>query len=121
MGMRNRQRGLTFISIMVIIAVIAFLAMMVLKLFPIYMEDFSVSSSVNGLSQEAGKGPQELRTALMRRLSINNVDNVSAEDVVIERDGNGYRVTVDYEVRVAFIRNIDFVVSFNHSVEVPSS
>lgn len=116
-----RQRGLSGLSIMGIIAMVAFLGMIAAKLFPVYLEDMGVASSVQGLKSEAGKGPGELREGLMKRFGINSVDNVTADDVIIEREQGGYRVTVDYEVWVPFIHNVDFVVSFKHSVEVPSS
>ena len=119
---RRNQRGMTAIGWMIIIALVAFVAMLVLKLFPLYIEHFSVSSSLNGLASDTdlvGAPPSRLRSSLMKRFDINNVENVHKEDISIERGASGYRVNVDYEVRVPFIYNIDLVVSFYDVAEVP--
>ena len=119
---RSKQRGMTAIGWMIIIALVALVVMLALKLFPLYMEHFSVSSSLDGLATDhdlVGAPPSKLRTSLMRRFDINNVQNVHKEDVSIQRDGAGYQVNVDYEVRVPFVYNVDLVVYFSDTAEVP--
>jgi Tfp pilus assembly protein FimT len=119
---RNRQRGMTAIGWMIIIALVALVVMLALKLFPLYLEHFSVTSSLDGLATDhdlVGAPPSALRTSLMRRFDINNVRNVHKEDVFIQRGGSGYQVNVDYEVRVPFVYNVDLVVTFSDTAEVP--
>ena len=123
MNLPRRQHGLTMISLVFVVAVVIFLAMGAIKLFPVYMENFSVQSVVNGLADDPdaqGKSPTELRKMIDARFTINDVKRVKGSDFEIKRDGNAYKVSIDYEERVPFIANIDFVVSFSDSVEVPT-
>lgn len=115
----RRQRGMTLISWVVVLGVIAFLTMIVLRLFPVYMEHMAVVSSLESLEKELEPmGPSEIKDKLSKRLQINDVENVSSKNIKIERGRGIYRVGVAYEVRTPFLSNVDFIVSFDDQVEV---
>ncbi len=115
-----RQTGLTPVGVLLLILVILFLARFAISVMPAYLENFSVTSSLKSLREEASKGfdKSRLLEILNRRLSINDVQHVTAEDIVIEVQGKKTVVRIDYQVRSTFIGNIDAVVSFSDSVEV---
>lgn len=121
MTLPQHQRGLTMISWVIIIALASLLVVMGLKLFPVYMEHFSVSSSLKSLSTDdglRGVSPGELRTALEKRLQINDVKSVDKDAITVARNGGVYEVNVAYEVQIPFVYNIDFLVSFDDTAEV---
>lgn len=119
---RRYQKGLTAISWAVLIAVLSFFAMLFLKLFPLYMENFGVASSLKSLQNEdRSMDIIEIRDLLSKRLDINDVENVKTKNISIIRKGSSYTVEVDYEVRVPFAFNVDLVVSFNNEAEVPAN
>ena len=118
---KARQEGITAIGALVILVLVGFLALAVLKLFPVYMEHFSVTASMESLKEKPGDGPLNKRTLeklLMRRLNINSVDSVDREHIKVEPVSGGFLVSVAYEERVPFMANIDFVVSFDDEVKV---
>lgn len=117
-----RQRGLTMVSWLVVIAVVVFLAMFVLKLFPVYLENFSVRTTLNSLEKESQPlTPADLRETLRKRLDINDVTHVDMrKNVTIDTRDGKHLVQVAYEVRVPFISNVDFLVTFRDHAEVPA-
>jgi len=119
--MQKGQRGITLVSLLIIVAVVAFFAMMAVRLFPVYMEHFSVVSSLKSLGDDQeskGKAPSELRNHLMRRFEINDVRSVSPDDITISRDGSVNTINIVYDVTVPFLYNIDFTVHFDDTVKV---
>lgn len=117
----RRQRGMTAIGWIVVLALIGFFVMLILRLGPTYMEYFSVSNSMESLKDEprlAGKTPSEVRKLLFRRFNINDVDNVGRDQVSIYKDGAGIKVAVEYEVRVPLMGNVDAMVSFDKEVTI---
>ncbi len=122
MNVARRQRGFGMVGWFFVIAVAAFFLTILFKLFPVYMEHMSVAQSLKMLGEEReARSPNEIRTSLFKRLQVNNVENITRENVEIVRDNNAYVVTVAYEVRVPFARNISILVSFNDKAEVPAS
>lgn len=120
----KRQRGMTLVSGVFTLAILAISVMFLLRVVPAYLEDFGVRSTLSSLQEDtlaSYSSPEQVRTAITRRLSINNVKNARATDFEIARTGGVFEVTVDYEVREPFMFNIDLVLTFAHRVEVPAS
>ena len=123
MQLKNKQKGLTGISIMAILIVIAFGAVVFLKIMPIYFDAFKVGDVVSSLKEERGlgdKGNREITTMILKRLDVNMVTDVTKEDIIIEKTKNDVYIDVEYEVRKPMFGNLDVVVSFKKSVEVPA-
>ena len=122
-GKRPRQqKGMTGIAMALILVLVAFFAMVVLRLFPIYMEHFSVTSHLNTLSKDVGasqKTNAEIISKLTKSFGIDDVKNVTRDHIFIEREKGGVvTVAVEYEVRTAAISNVDMVVNFVDEVEL---
>ena len=117
-----RQDGMTGIGIALILGMIAFFALIAMRLFPIYMEHFSVTTHLDNLASDSdtrGKTNKEILKKLRTSFGIDDVDNVKSENIFIERHkGGGMTVAIEYEVRTSGIGNVDMVVSFVDEVEV---
>jgi len=117
----NKQRGVTMVTIAAGLALLAFFVLIAITLVPVYMENFSVSSHVSRIGHDVRASEmtkEEVRKALLRRLGIDDVKNVSREDISITDIPGGYQIEVDYEVRKHFLSNIDVVVYFTETAEV---
>ncbi len=113
----KRQRGMTAIGWLFVLGMLAVLVMATLRLFPVYMDGMNIGTAVKSLQEdrEPYSSVGDVRSRLERRLSINGIDFLGREEVQISRDGDAYVVDVNYESRVPFMYNIDFVVSFSYS------
>lgn len=119
--MRNGQRGMTYLGMLILMIIIAFCAIVVIKVMPVYLEHFKVESSLKSLAQDSKANmaqlpPAEIRKLLMRRLEVNDVSYVKKENIAISREGNKTMVDVSYEARVTLFFNLDLVARFpdNH-------
>lgn len=118
----KNQKGMTGIGIAAILGMIAFFALIAMRLFPIYMEHFSVTSHLGNLaSNEKAKSMTnlEIMTKLQKSFDIDDVKNVKDEHIFIDRHkGGGLTVAVEYEVRTSGVGNVDMVVNFSDEVEI---
>ena len=116
-----RQRGMTPIGWILVFLLIAFFALIALKLTPIYIESFTVGSVIADLKDEPGIGSmtsREITSLIHKRFDVNSVTGVSTDDVYVEKLGGTMTISAEYEVRKSMLGNVDIVVSFNKSVEV---
>jgi hypothetical protein len=119
----GKQKGMTAIGWVFAFALIAIVTLVTLKLLPIYLDGFSVKSSLASLENEHNIGkmsPLKIKSMLLKRLDINMVTDVTKDDIYIDRSNGAMTIEVDYEVREKLIGNLDVVVMFNSSIEVPS-
>jgi len=118
---KKKMRGLTGLSFLLLLALIGFFALLAIRLFPIYLEHYNVTSSLKSLQSEAWEVPvskKEIKSLLLRRFQINDISHVGKEQIKVKSQNSGKLVSIAYEVRKPFIGNIDLVVSFSDSLEL---
>lgn len=110
------------LSILVLIALIAFFMTLLFKLGPAYMGFLTVRSIMENVSTQAQSfegGAHEISKAIGNLLNVNGVTQVTTKDFVIRRADEGlYKVTLEYEQREHLFFNVDAVLSFTHQVDV---
>ncbi|MFW5825041.1 MAG: DUF4845 domain-containing protein [Marinobacter sp.] len=117
----SHQRGASTLGILVAVLFFGSLLTLVIKLGPVYLDDYTVQGALEGLDGEEGLSdmtPADVRRLVTRRLSVNNIDGFSAKDIKIEKDGDTVILSLDYEVRTHVVSNVDAVISFSHFYEL---
>lgn len=117
----QRQTGLTLISTILLLGLIAFFTLLILKIAPIYIDHSKVVNSLTGLKQTVDiqtKNKNEVWNALDKRFNLNYVYNVTKDDVKITKQGNYLRVEIAYEVVEKIVGNLSVLVEFNEVIEV---
>jgi hypothetical protein len=117
--MRSRQRGATFLGMLVIVSVIGFGLYGAIRLFPLYMEYMAIARALEDTAKEgAGASVQQLRTSLIRRWSIEDIKSIEPAKIDIKKSRNGYTMRAWYRAEVPFISNVSLVADFDKSVDV---
>jgi hypothetical protein len=118
----DRQTGLTPISIILLLAIGAFFVLLALRLTPIYLENFKVSSHLEKLAHDPSSktmSEDELINKLFKRFSIDDVEHVTQDNVTTELSDGDLMIYIDYEVRAPTFGNIDIVASFSEQAAIP--
>ena len=121
---RHRQKGMTGIGWLVVLALIGFFAMLIIKITPIYMENYSIKGVLASLKEEpmiTKKTVAEVRQMVQRRLKVNGVYDMHRDNIKIKRDGGVMTVDISYEVQKNMVGNIDILVVFSDKVELVSN
>jgi len=123
-----KQRGLTLWGLLMGGALLAFAALTLMKLFPLYNQSFKVRAAmqaVAGMPEIGQKGVQEIRGLVMRNFDVSDVDTITDGDlqkylkVVANPDGKGRIMTMTYEDRGPLYGDLDVVLKFNESTAIP--
>lgn len=118
--MINHQRGASGLGILFTIVVIVFFGATGLKLTPVYLDNYTIRGALEALNEQPGitKMPNsKVKSILLKQLQINNVHNVTKEDIVVNKEKGRLTVNVDYDVRLNLVQNIDLLVSFENQFE----
>jgi len=119
----NKQQGLTLIGLAFVLGLIGMIVLSALKVFPVYMEYFSVQTSVEALASDPeikSMSVRQIRTQLGKKLNMNAVNSVKASDAKIRKSGGEIVFNLDYEVRKEYLGNIDIVLSFSEEFKIDS-
>lgn len=112
--MRYKQSGASYLGMFIIIVLAAFALKMAVALFPAFWDDRIINkeivASLQGLSKDATQS--QFKSDLSKRLDLNNIRDLKAEDIVQVDSVSGLKVKKDYEVRAPFIANVALVMTF---------
>jgi Tfp pilus assembly major pilin PilA len=116
----KRQRGMTFISWLLVLGIAGIFATIALTLIPIYIEHYSVKHVLAQFENDgdlAKKSTGQLRELMKKRLKINGVYDFDVqENLKVERDKGRVTVRVLYEVRRPVMGNVDLIVHFDDAI-----
>lgn len=121
MNIIKKQDGMTTIGVLIVLLLIGFFVLITLRLLPMYLESFSVSTALESLKSEpevASKTGPDILQLLQKRLDINDVEHVGRDNIDIRRTDTGVVISVKYEVRKELWGNIDLVGKFDKSITV---
>jgi hypothetical protein len=112
-----RQRGLSLLGMIVVLALLGFFGILAAKLVPSYIEYASVRKIFSAMEKngETSGTPNDIRRAYDRRNAIEDVRNVSGRDLEIRNEGGENVVSVDWSVKVPLIANISACIDFSVS------
>lgn len=112
----KKQGGATLLGMLIVGAMVVFVALIVMKITPAYTEFMSVKKLLTAMQQEplSGMSNQEIKSSFDRRANIAYVDVVKGSDLNIEKGTNGETVlTVDYQVVKPIMGNISVLIDFS--------
>lgn len=113
--MKNHQRGLTFIGLLFFAFLLGFLAYTTSRLLPAYLDYWAVKRALVQMATDASLSEQTLagyRNAFAKRLHINNITDVEATDLEMEKVDGGVRLSAAWTVRKPFIGAVNLCLDF---------
>jgi hypothetical protein len=119
-----RERGMTFISFLLLIGLIGFFSLLILKIGPVYLDHYKVKATLESLKADrdlASKTRDEILRSLEKRWDIEMVSSVSRDNVVIDKNSQQITIQIAYDVTKPILGNVDVVVHFNDAIEVGSN
>ena len=119
---RKQEKGLTLISLTLVLCLIGFFTMLVLKIGPIYMDHAKVMNALKAVKNTPGietKSKLEIQTSLAKRFDVNYVAGISKEDIEITKAHKDHlSILIEYDVVQPVIGNLSVLVEFSDEVEV---
>jgi hypothetical protein len=91
---KSRQKGVSPITVIFILAVLGLVGAMVMQAFPSIVEYQAALKAINKAKDEGSVA--EIRKAFDRAADINNITSISGKDLEISKDGDNTVVSFSY-------------------------
>ena len=122
----KNQKGMTFLGILMIFAMLGCFFLFGLRAFPIYTEYFAVKQSMKAVAnQPLSKRPntRQVRVLLLKNLDLNSVykfnqTNIKKVTKVKKKDGKKY-LFVKYIASNRLFSNLYLSIKIDESIELP--
>ncbi|MDP9012514.1 MAG: DUF4845 domain-containing protein [Pseudomonadota bacterium] len=120
-GIRRHQRGMTFIGLLCILALVGAVGYAGLRLVPLYLNYMKVARTLDAAATESkGENPDlaALHRSLERHWEIEDITGVDYKDVEVIKDGGGVSLHVAYDDSAPYVANVSLAVHFDKTVKV---
>lgn len=127
---KAQQQGSTVIGLLLQCLLLAFLGFILLQLFPLYYEAFTIETVLKNITNQADiarMSNYQITTAVVKNFEItemNRFDERNIHEALIFRnapDGKHRTLTMSYESRAPLIANLDAVLKFEKRYTIPGS
>lgn len=117
----KNQQGLAFIPLVFTVTLLFVVISIIFKIAPAYLNHSKVVAMLDQLKQEASgekKTESEIKASLTKRININNIDDITQGDIAVNKQGNVFKVLINYEVVKPIYGNLSVLIEFNDEIEV---
>ncbi|HEY8329987.1 MAG TPA: DUF4845 domain-containing protein [Pseudomonas sp.] len=115
------QKGLSMLSWLVVLCIVGFIASVFLKVFPHYMDFYSLQKIITSAATESAhqiRSPNDFYAHMGRGMEVNNLDFDLKEMMEVSMENDEFYVHLNYEKREPLIENLDLVVHFDREYRV---
>ena len=120
--MQRRQKGMTFIGMLCILAMAGVIVYAGIRLVPVYLNYMNIVKTMETTASEAkGENPDPgaIRNSLERHWEITTISAVDYKDVEITKDEDGgVSLHVVYDDSEPYLGNVSLAVHFDKTVKV---
>ncbi len=120
--MKQRQRGMTFLGIVIILLILGSALYAGIRLVPVYLEYSKVVRSLNQVRDEHAAidtNQNLIRRSLERRWDVEDIQRIGWKEIEITRTADGFDVNAFYDAEEPFVANVYLLVKFDHTVSIP--
>jgi Domain of unknown function (DUF4845) len=113
---KNKQQGMTFIGLVLVIAAVIFLAVIGMKVVPAYIEFMAVKKVVKRVADDPAfndMGKNEIVKAFDKTASADYITVIKGSDLIVEKGTSGNVVTAAYQVTIPIVANASVLLDFN--------
>jgi hypothetical protein len=86
--MRNSQRGLSLMGLILILFVLVVVGIFAMKLVPSFLEYRAAKTALEAIAAQNPGSPHDVRKAFEARAAIDDINSVKPADLEIGKDGN---------------------------------
>jgi hypothetical protein len=117
----HKQRGLGLFGMIFLLALIGFVALVVIKCMPLYLNQMTITRDLNEVAKQANTSgseidPVDVRRAIERRWDVDYVSQLEPKDIKIGGTDKGMAISYDYEARAHLFYNVYLVIHFAEDI-----
>lgn len=114
-----KQKGMTLIGFVFILAFLLFIAYLGIKIVPHYLNYFSVIDAMEKVALEPNIGratTNVVQSKLKNVLFVNYVEGIKPENLKVVRTGAGNQIILDYRIEEPIAGNISVLLHFQKTI-----
>ncbi len=114
----RRQRGIGILTLLIGGALLFFVALIGMKVFPEVLGYFTVVKNVKATAHDpglSGASVAQVRSIFLKRSQVEGGSSISADDLEITKEGSEVVITFAYSKKIPLFANVSLMIDFEGS------
>jgi len=114
----RKQRGMTFLGLVLMIAAGVFVAVIAMKLTPPYIEFAGVKKTLQRIHKDPDfdtMSDKDIITSFNKSASAGYITVIQGKDLTITKTDSGKEVSAEYQVLIPIVANVSVLLDFKAS------
>ncbi|MEQ1719638.1 MAG: DUF4845 domain-containing protein [Nitrosomonas sp.] len=116
----QQQKGFSLSGLLVISFFLIILALLGMKLVPVYLEYSSIQKNLTATAKEAGTQDSDfnqIKLAFAKRAQIDNIKSITVQDIKISKVNGRAVLSTQYSKQIPLVSNISLNIDFEATSE----
>ncbi len=112
----NKQRGVGFGSLILIIAAVLFVVILGMKLVPVYLHNMQIEHIFKTIVNDPemqGATVKDIHASYGKRATMDYINDLASDDIEVTKDNGRITLSASYTVKIAVAGNISLLLEFN--------
>ena len=126
---KQKQQGFSMFMGLYTLLTLIVVIFILFRIVPVYFDNYTIENSLSSLQGDTELQQQILlngfgssvNSAIIKRFEINNVTQITPDQVQVTPGGTGGTVRVVYDVKVPVIGNTSILLHFDDSTEISTT
>lgn len=108
---RRKEQGLSLTGLIVLLAIVGFIAVMAMKVVPTFTEYMSIKKAIASIKAEGGSVP-EMRAAFNRQAEVGYIDAIDGKDLTIVKNGDDAEISFAYQKVIPLVGPVSLLIDY---------
>ena len=109
--MRNGQRGVSIMGLLLVLVLAIFVALLAMKIIPSFLEFRSIKTAIEAIARQA-QSPADVRRLFENRAAVDDIQSIKPTDLEITRDGSQVVIAVAYRKEIKLFGPVGLVIDY---------
>lgn len=109
-----KQRGVSLTGLIFILAIIAVIAVLGLKVVPTVTEFLAAKKAI-ATAKTAGTTPAEVRSSFDKGAEVGYIESISGKDLEIVKNGDSFDVSFAYQKKIPLVGPVSLLIDYADS------
>jgi hypothetical protein len=110
------QRGVSLTGLILVLAIMGFVAIVAMKTIPAYAEYSAVKDAIK-VAKDTGGTVREMQISFDKNADINNIEAIKGRDLVISKETGETEISFEYEKRIPLVANVSLLFDFTGTTD----
>ncbi|HCY61706.1 MAG TPA: DUF4845 domain-containing protein [Oxalobacteraceae bacterium] len=107
----RKQQGISLVGLIFVLAILAGLAVIVMKVVPTVMEYMAVNKAIVRAKTE-GTTPVEIRNSFDKQAGVAYITSITSQDLEVYNGGNGLEVSFAYDKKIPLVGPASLLIEY---------